>query len=122
MTPQERALEITKLIRSARLGYAEAGLILATTEHDLTFARAVAEATVIDQAGGPKALGGNQADRDRELTLGLEVNEDYQKALKARNAAELGKAMAQANLEALQNELKVLLAFAREGGIEDRLA
>ena len=37
----------------------------------LTLAIAQAEREIIDAAGGPKALGGNEADRERALTIAL---------------------------------------------------
>ena len=114
MTPKDRAFEIVDQIYESRLTLAQAALSLASFERTLALARAMAEAAIIEAAGGSKNLGSNEADRSRALTISIEGDEGYAKALAGRNAAELTKLTVQANLESLQNELKVILAFARE--------
>ena len=115
MTPQERALEIVVQLKTARLTYASVVVALADCErlHKLQIARA--EARVIELAGDEKNLGSNQAARDRALLIGIQADEGYQMGLAALLGAETAKAEAWAEMEALRDELKVLLAFAREG-------
>jgi tryptophan 2,3-dioxygenase len=114
MTPQQRALEIIVNLRSARLDYAHAVLAQAEAENKLALVKAQAEDRVIAMAGAEKALGANQAARERTLTLATASDEDLQDAKIDYQLAYLHRQYMAAMVKALEEELRVLLAFAGE--------
>lgn len=115
MTPQERGLEIIGHLRQARMALAQAALALAEADGKVTLTQAQAEARVIDSVGGDeKALGSNQAARERALSLATAEDEDLQAARTDFKLAYFHKHDQAALVKALEEELKVLLAFAGE--------
>lgn len=111
---KNRALEIIDLLRQARLDYGELTLNLAEAERGLTVAKAQAESDAIIAAGDEKALGANQAARDRALVLALQDDPGYAAALQYHREAMETRLTVQAEIKAYEDELKVILAFARE--------
>ena len=78
----------------------------------MKLAEAQAEARAIEAAGSEKALGENEAARKRALLIAVESDAGYHVALEEQTLAETHKALAQADLEALQNRIKLYRAFA----------
>ena len=82
----------------------------------LVVAKARAEAKVIESAGGERALGSNQAARDRALTLSVAQDKDYKRALEAYVKAQEERHLAEARLEAERIKAKALLYLLQVGG------
>lgn len=114
--PMTKAMQIIDQLKDKRLVYARAVLSLAEAERRLALVIANIEMDAIRRVGGEKALGSNQAARDRELLFVVESAKDYTYALDERSMAYLAKAEASAKVKALEEELKVILAF---GGKEN---
>lgn len=66
-----------------RLELAQAKADLREARDDLTVVQAAIERQVIDEAGGSRALGANERDRERALTLALNDQASYTRALAA---------------------------------------
>lgn len=112
---QDRALEIVETLIEARCTYAQATLALADHEYTLVVDKADAEARTITDRGGEKELGPNAEARTRTLIQALDGDTLYQDSRANHRSAMLAKLEAQADVKALEEELKVILAFAGEG-------
>lgn len=112
--PKERALEIVSELRQARVVLSQATLALGLADGKLTLVKAQAESRVIESLGDEKALGSNQTARERSLALAIADDLDLQEAQADYKLAYFHKADTAAQVKALEEELKVLLAFATE--------
>lgn len=115
MTPKERALEIVSELRQARVVLSQVALALGLADGKLTLTQAQAESRVIESLGGDeKALGSNQAARERSLALAVADDQYLREAQDDYKLAYFHKADMAAQVKSLEEELKVLLAFATE--------
>jgi hypothetical protein len=83
---------------------ANARAALAAWQHDVTAAKATAEQAALTAAGGYKALGSNETERTLALEHALAHNEEYQQALRDRDAARLALEVLEAQAAALRFE------------------
>lgn len=103
---QDALLEAGKELARARADYELAKI-------DTLVAAARAEAKVIKEAGGVKGLGSNQADRDRELRLGLAKDSSYMAALEGENNLLFHYEVSKTQKEIVQNAIRFLIELIK---------
>ncbi len=108
-TAEGRTAEAIRLVLDARLQLARLTVQEAAAKRSLDLARARAEVRAIEKAGGEKALGPNQAARDRAFVLALAEDEEYRGFLDAYIQAQLARHAAEAQLEAARLYARALI-------------
>ncbi len=108
-TVDEQTAEAIRLVLDARIQLARLTVQEAAAKRSLDLARACAEVRAIEAAGGEKALGSNQAARDRAFALALAEDEEYRGFLDAYVRAQLTRYAAEAQLEAARLYARALI-------------
>ena len=103
-----KAMQAIEKAHRTRLRFASASMVLADAERFLKLQEALAQQRAIEAAGGEKALGTNQAARDRALRIALAEDEGYRQAQELYRSAYLEARKAEADMLAEVERLKVL--------------
>ena len=114
-SPRDRALKIVTLLKEARLDLAGATREMAQAARDMEVMKAIAETKLIHNGGGEKALGSNQAARERVLIAGIQTDPPYLAALECYEEVADTREALKIEVKGYEEQLKVLLAFADSG-------
>ena len=111
-------MDVVQDLRLARVALAARLRETAAQEYVVETVKAAAEARVVQDAGGEKGLGENEAARKRALTAKVAENPMFTKAQQDLWDEQYQAKLAQVEVDARQDELKVLVAAMKRDGEE----
>lgn len=109
------AFQVASSLTEARAGLAHAAGEAVKARYSLAYFQALRETEAIERAGGEKLLGANEAARARALVIALAEDANYQAEREYAAECELDERMAEVDVQAQQDQLKILLACLGAG-------